>query len=398
MENLAMRQPMHAACMLAQAEAATGRADWGGEEYFESDFRRLFAALVQSLEDEAQLHDAGHAGARRRLEELLSARLQFIDDRKRWPQIAAERIEHPIVVFGLPRAGSTFLHALLAQDPANRSPQTWEMMFPSPPPEQARYGDDSDPRIARCDATLRAQGLMSPQLLALHPRGARQPEECHYLMEFTTLSDNLTAGWRVPGFNRLRSGIDAITAYRMHRMVLQNLQFRCRAERWVLKNPGHLFHLERLLAVYPDAMLVQTHRDPAKVIPSVAALVLGMRRAASDDPLPAEKFAMGNLLAFAQGLEQASQFRRRPGLRQRFFDVHFTDLIREPLATVRSLYRHFGLDLEAKAESRMQDWLHGSASQNRPGRHTLAQYGLDSAMVDRHYRAYLETFGVQLER
>lgn len=384
--------------MLAAAEAQTGLADWGGEELFEADFRRLFAALVRSLEEEARLHDAGHAGARRRLEELLAARLEFVADRGRWPQIARERIGRPIVVFGLPRAGSTFLHALLAQDPANRSPQTWEMMFPSPPPQRERYGDDSEPRIARCDATLRAQGLMSPELLALHPRGARQPEECHYLMELGLLGDNLTAGWRVPGFNKLRGELDGGSAYRVHRMVLQHLQFRCRGERWVLKNPGHLFHLEQLLAVYPDALLVQTHRDPAKVIPSVAALVLAMRRAASDDPLPAEKFALGNLLAFARGLDEAIGFRRRPGMEARFFDVHFTQLVREPLETVRALYRHFGLALGEEAEGRMREWLRAGAGENRPGRHTLEQYGLDAEVIDRHFGGYIAHHRVRLER
>jgi hypothetical protein len=384
--------------MLQEAQRATGLDDWGGEACFEAEFRRLFTTLVRSLRDEARLHGRGTAAAQKRLRELLGARLQFVADRKRWPGIAEEQIRRPIVIFGLPRAGSTFLHSLLAQDPANRAPQTWEMMFPSPPPEEASYDDAAEPRVKHAHETLELMGLLEPEIRALHPFGARQHEECHYLMELMTLGDNLTAGWRVPSFNRLRAEMDPMLAFRVHRMGLQTLQFRFRRERWVLKNPGYVFQLARLLATYPDALLVQTHRDPAKVIPSVAALVLAMRRAASTEVMPPEKCAMGNLTAFAQGLEQAIAFRGAAGKEEQFFDVHFTRLVRDPIGTVRELYRHFGIALGAQAESRMRAWLADPANRTPKGKHTLAQYGLDEAMIDRHFERYLQHYRVERER
>jgi len=378
--------------LLAQAEAATGLADWGGDDYFEDAFRKLFRAMSFSVVNEARLHEQGLLGAQLRLQAMAEARLQFIDDRKRWPQIAAEAIARPIFILGLPRAGSTFLHSLMGQDPANRSPQTWEMMLPSPPPEWNGY--ESDSRIARVQSILRAMGLERPEVTVLHPFGARQPEECHLLMELMALGDNLPGLWRMPAFNKVRAGIDLRLGYRLHRMVLQNLQYRCRGERWVLKNPGHVFYLEHLLAVYPDARIIQTHRDPAKVIASVTALLLAMRQANSNEVFAAEKIALGNLRAFAAGLEKAIEFRQQPGIEEHFHDVDFRRLIADPMATVRQIYRCFELTLGADIEARMRGWLASNDSHQAKSKFTLGQYGLDEAGVHRQFAAYMTHYGI----
>lgn len=381
--------------LLAEAAAATGLADWGGDTYFEEAFRKLFSAMLYSVVNEARLHQHGLLGAELRLRAMAEARLQFIDDRKRWPEIAAEAIVKPIFILGLPRAGSTFLHSLMGQDPANRSPQTWEMMLPSPPPQWNGY--ESDPRIARAQSILRAMGLERPEVTVLHPFGARQPEECHLLMELMALGDNLPGLWRMPAFHKVRAVIDLRLGYRLHRMALQNLQYRCRSERWVLKNPGHVFNLGHLLAVYPDARIIQTHRDPAKVIPSVTALLLAMRQANSNEVFAADKIALGNLRAFAAGLEKAIEFRRRPGMEEHFHDVDFRRLIADPMATVREIYRRFDQPLGADAEARMRSWLASNDRHQAKSKFTLAQYGLDEAGVYRQFAAYMNHYGIRPE-
>lgn len=382
--------------LLDEAEKATGLSEWGGDAYFEDAFRKLYAAMVDSLVNESQLHEQGLRGAELRLRAMAEARLQFINDRKKWPLIADEAISKPIFILGLPRAGSTFLHALIAQDPANRSPQTWEMMLPSPPPEPDSY--DHDARIERAEGILSAMGLESPEVNSLHPFGARQPEECHLLMELTGLGDNLPGLWRMPGFNKVRAATDMRLGYRVHRMALQNLQHRYREERWVLKNPGHVFYLDHLLAVYPDAQIIQTHRDPAKVIPSVTALLLAMRAANSSQPYSGEKIALGNLRAFANGLDKAIEFRQQPGMEEHFHDVHFRSLIADPMATVREIYRRFDLVLSAEAEAGMKAWLASEQSHATKSKFSLSQYGLDDAQIDQHFNRYMTHFGIAPER
>jgi Sulfotransferase family len=389
-------QAMNTAQLLAVAERSTGLDDWGGDGYFAHEFRTLLDAMVHSLEHESALTEQGRRGAGLRLAAALEARLRFIDDRKRWPELERENIVRPIFITGLPRSGSTFLHTLMAQDPANRAPLTWEMILPSPPPTRADRA--SDPRIPRTEQLLQAMGLQTPEIVALHPFDAQLPEEDHLMTEIMLLGDNLPALWRMPSFNRQRAALDPAIRFRTHRMVLQNLQARFRAERVLLKNPGHIFQLEALLSEYPDAQIVQTHRDPAKVIPSVAALLVMMRRNSSHDVAPGEKIAAGNLRAFADGLAKAVQFRQSPGVNERFCDVHFRDLVADPVGAVERIYTHFGMHLADEARRAMQAWLANPASRTPKGRHTLAEYGLDEAAIDRAFSDYLEHYGVERER
>lgn len=388
--------PMNAEALLRDAERTTGLRDWGGEEYFEREFRELLDAMVFSLENEAQLSAAGHRGAELRLRAVLEARLQFIRDRAQDPALKQIRIERPMFIFGLPRSGSTFLHSLIAQDPAVHAPLTWEMVLPSPPPTAADR--THDPRIARVDEIYEAMGLYTPQILALHPFGARQPEECHLMMEIMLLGDNLPGSWKVPTFNRKRSEIGVGLGYRTHRMVLQNLHSTWPDTRIVLKNPGHLFYLRQLLEVYPDALLVQTHRDPARVIPSVAALLGEMRKGASGEAPHLEKIAMGNLRAFAAGVADAQQFRKQSGREQQFFDVHFRPMIADPIGTVAAIYAHYDIELTDAARRAMQRWLDDPANHSPKGKHTLAAYGLDEATIDQAFGDYMAHYGVAFER
>ncbi len=387
---------LNAQQLLADAEKSTGLSAWGGDPHFEDAFRRLFAAMVSALNNEAQLHEQGLRGASVRLQAMAEARLRFIADREHFPGIEHEAIVRPVFILGLPRAGSTFLHSLMSQDPANRSPRTWEMMFPSPPPEPETY--ESDPRIDRAQSILREMGLEQPSVTSLHPYGARQPEECHLLMELMGLGDNLPALWRMPSFNKVRAAIDLRLGYRLHRMALQNLQHRYRGERWVLKNPGHVFYLDHLLAVYPDACIIQTHRDPAKVIPSITALLVAMRRANSDAPIDGPRIAQVNLRAFAAGLDNAIGFRRQGGMEAHFHDVHFRELISNPMATVRKIYDRFALPLSDCALAAMEHWLATDDSHSAKAKFTPAQFGLDESQIDAAFGGYMSHYGIAPER
>jgi hypothetical protein len=391
-----MSPPWNAAGLIANAERATGLSDWGGAPYFAAEFSALLEALLHSLEHEAALHAPGQRGALARLAALLESRLGFINDRKRWPAIAAEPISRPLIIMGLPRSGSTFLHTLLSHDPDNRTPLTWEMTLPSPPPEAG--GESADPRIARMNGILDALQLRTPEILALHPFGACLPDEDHLMTEIVLLGDNLPALWRMPTYNRLRAAMDPAVGFHTLKMVLQNLQFRQRGERILLKNPGYILRLPQLLAAFPDARLIQTHRDPAKVVPSVAALVERMRRAASDSVAPLQKIARGNLDAFADGLRRATAYRRQTGLDARIFDVQFHTLVADPMGTAARLYAHFGLPLTARARAAMQRWLDDPASRTPRGRHTLAGCGLDESMIDDAFGDYMRDYQVTRER
>jgi len=377
--------------MIADAEHATGLADWGGD-----DFREPLRVLVAALNSEAQLHEQGARIARRHLHDVLCGRLQMAADRKRFPGIADEKISAPVFVIGLPRSGTTFLHNLLTQDPQNRAPLTWEIMFPSPPPESASYHDD--PRIAQCQAKLGEIGFLDAGLQAIHPFGARRPEECNFIWESTLRTVNYMAWWHVPSYTRLLYCGDMRPVYEAHKRFLQHLQHRHRGTRWVLKTPAHMAWLATLLAVYPDACLVQCHRDPARIIPSLANNLLQYRKLYSS-LRPAGSFGMLELQA--SGLARVDAVRDQPQYGSRFVDAHYSDVQADPMAVVRRIYSHFGLPLPAASAAAMQAWLGRDRGEHAAGpKHVYHgdDFGVDHAEIDRHFGAYLRRYNVELER
>lgn len=377
--------------MLAEAERTTGLSEWGDES-----FRRPLELLLTELNTEAQLHELGVRRTHRRLHDVLCSRLQLIADRKRFPGIAAEEIRQPIFVIGLPRSGTTFFHNLLSRDPHNRAPLTWEIMYPSPPPERSNY--DRDPRIQCAREAMQFEGFMNPELQAIHPFEAQRPEECNFIWETTLWSVNFMAFWHVPNYTRALYGHDFRAVYAEHRAFLQQLQHRYRADRWVLKTPAHMSWLDALFAVYPDALMVQCHRDPAKVLASISKNLAVWRRTFSDF-VPRGDF--GLLEAQAKGLERVADYRAQSKFKDRFVDAHYVDVQEDPMAAVRKVYRRFDLPLPPDSEAAMTRWLKTDRAEHSKGpRHVyaLADYDLDVAKVDSVFGEYIKRSGVQLER
>jgi hypothetical protein len=383
--------PLDDASLLARATRST-RLDDFGDDAFRAPLRRL----LDGFEREASLTMLGRLIARTDVVRLLENRLRMVDTRRRHPEIDAGDIRRPIFVVGLPRTGTTILHELLAQDPANRVPMTWEVMHPWPPPERATY--ETDPRIARVEKHFAGVDRLLPGFESMHPMGARLPQECVALTAHDFASMIFSTTHRVPGYQAWLEQADLRWVYASHRRQLQYLGWRCPAERWVLKSPGHLWALDALLAVYPDARIVQTHRDPLKVIASLTSLVTLLRSMASDriDPVAIGEEWTGRLAA---GLERSMTVRASgllPGAQ--VFDMHFGDFIRDEIGMVRRIYAHFGLGLSPEAESGMRRFLAANPRDKHGAhRYTLEAAGLDPAAERRRYAAYQERFGIASE-
>lgn len=377
--------------LMARAARSSGLSDFGDDA-----FREPLRLLLDGFEREARLTTLGRAIARTDIVRLLENRLHIVDTLKHEPAITQASIRSPIFIIGLPRTGTTILHQLLAQDPANRVPMSWEVQNVWPPPERATY--DSDPRIAIVEKHFSGVDRIIPGFKQMHPMGALLPQECVALMahDFATMIFHTTHN--VPTYQAWLETSDMRWLYASHKRQLQYLQWRCPADRWVLKSPGHLWMLEALLAIYPDARIVQTHRDPLKVIASLTSLVTYLRSMASDhhDPLA---IAADWSARLGRGLENTMRVRDQAQLDgQRIFDMQFGEFIADEVAMVRRIYDHFGIDFSADAEARMRRFLAANPA-DKHGRHryTLADAGLDAATERRRYAAYQERFGVTSE-
>jgi len=377
--------------LLARAVKNTGLSDFGDQ-----DFREPLRVLLASFENEAALTLLGRIIARGDTVRTLENRLHFVDTLKRHPEITAAPISRPLFILGLPRTGTTILHELLAQDPANRVPMTWEVMHPWPPPEHATY--ETDPRIAQVEKHFSGVDKIVPGFKTMHPMGAQLPQECVAITQHDFATMIYPTTHYVPSYQQWLDAANMRPVYRAHTRWLQYLQWRCPAQRWVLKSPGHLWALDALLAVYPDARIVQTHRDPLKVIASLASLVAMLRGMASDHIDP-QAIGAEWTVRLAQGLEKTMQVRAGGGLRdEQVFDMQFSEFIADEIAMVRRIYRHFDMEFTEEAERRMRRFLAANPKDKHGAhRYTLGQSSLDQAAERRRYAAYQERYGIVSE-
>jgi hypothetical protein len=329
--------------ILAAARNRAGLSDFG-----DAAFREGLQKLLWACENEAQLSFVGKLSAREYLVSLLTNLLYMERDRQREPGIDAEEVRAPIFMLGLPRTGSTLLHALLAADPARRVPLTWEVMFPT----AGRDGNASDPdQIRRCERNLKWFHRMAPNFKPIHAVGAGLPQECIAITPHVMQSILFHTMYDVPSYQAWLDQNGYREAYRFHRQFLKHLQHTRGSGRWLLKAPGHLFSLGELIAEYPDAVFIQTHRTPARVIGSISSHAVVLRntfseavddRAASEDWVRLWDQALGDALKV------------RAEAPNKFVDVMYQDLESNPIQAVRGISDAIGEELTPEVEAKMQ--------------------------------------------
>ncbi|MEO3757372.1 sulfotransferase [Mycobacterium sp. B14F4] len=379
--------------LIAQACESAGCEDFGDDQFAGAGtWRDGMDRLLEGFVHEARLTELGVEIAALDVVRALTNRLRIVDWRKSHPDVAAERIERPIFIVGQPRTGTTILFDLLAQDPSLRPPLTWEVDAPLPVPRPDTY--DTDPRIAETQATLEMSEQIVPGLMAFHPMGALVGQECVRITAGQFCSMIFSVQYRLPSYYKwLLYEADHRPAYGYHRIFLQHLQSGVPGQ-WLLKSPAHLWHLDDLVAQYPDAKIVQTHRDPLNVIASVSALTSHLRRMASDQTSVAE-CAQQSCEEITVGLQRGMALREKLPADQ-VIDVQFADFIGDPFATIRRLYARLDRELTPVAEQRMRDFLAAHPGDGG-GRYTWADTGLDAGILREQVSDYQERYGVPSE-
>jgi hypothetical protein len=349
--------------------------------------------LLPALEREARLTVLGRWITHRYLGRLVEQRLALDAYCARDAGVLDESITAPWFVAGAPRTGTTALHALLAQDPRHRVPEGWELLRPAPPPDPATR--DADVRIALADTELRTPQVVVSGLVAIHEYSGRMPKECISAMSLAFRSEEFVARYDIPSYCAWLQTCDMRPAYDVHRRALQVLQRRSPRRRWVLKSPVHLQNLPVLLAVYPDARLSFTHRDPLVVLGSVTSLITSMR-AAHSDAVDTPGIARYHADLYGRSLDGLVELTATGVLDpERVTHTTFVDFLDEPLAVVDRLYGHFGWELPDDARAAMA--AHAAAHpQGRLGRHaySFAGLGLDATVERERFARYVDTFAV----
>lgn len=395
-DGIALRTGWLARPLSAERLIAAARRRSGLEEFGPEPIEEPLAQLLDACVAEASLGVVGRLALRWDALRFLTNLLALNEAERQQAAIAREPIIAPIFIAGLPRSGTTFLHRMMLCDPCNRAPRVFETIYPVPAPAER------EKREAQVAKQLRMFERMAPEFRGLHRLSARSPQECTEILAHTFRSLRFDTTYRIPSYRRWLEADAArhLPAYRMHKRFLQHLQHLSGdgvRRRWVLKCPDHLFALPALRSVYPDARLVFVHRDPLKVLLSVAKLTEVLRRPFSRDVDPIE-IGRCESERWLEGAERMMAAEQQSPASEPICHVHYLDLVADPAATVAALYRHFGLVLPASAAAAIR-----SADAAEPGggygprRYHFAEHGLDAAAEREKFRRYMVHFGVTPE-
>jgi hypothetical protein len=374
------------AALLEEASRLEGLSDFGDDS-----FRPGLRQLVSALAREARLTPAGRWITRKRLVGSLRNRLRAEKLFRDHPEILEQDIGAPVVITGMQRTGTTFLHRLLGADPDTRVLMAWEALNPAPYLPFERQGTDRRIRSARL--SQRALAHMAPDFFAVHPVEALAPEEDVLLLDYSFLSTVPEATLRVPSFSRWLEEQDVLPAYRYMKRLLQLLHWQKPGERWVLKSPHHLEYLDALFTVFPDARIVNTHRDPAVTQASFCSMIAHGRGVFSDFVDP-EEIGREWLRKVGRLVTRALDSRRRWG-EERFLDLYYRDLVRDPMGQIERVYEFTAIPLSVETRRRVER-ARAVNVRHKYGVHVyrLEDFGLTRQMVAEEFAEYRSRFHV----
>ena len=378
--------------VLSAAVERTGLDDFGPD-----DFRPRLRLWLDEIAADPNRTGLGRASIFSACVRHASNRLRIHDLLVQHPEIHDVEIVRPIVVAGLPRSGTTHLLNLVSADTRLRSLPLWESYEPVPPQGEEAEGTGPDPRFVRCDREWQQMLATVPHVAAMHPM---HPSHIHEEIELQ-LPDfsSYTLEWiaRVPGWRDFYLAHDQTPHYQYMKTVLKVLQWQHGPDRWVLKSPQHLEQLGPLLATFPDATVVLTHRDPVSIVQSAATMLTYAARLSYRNVDP--DFYIRYWTDRIEQLLRASLRDAHLLDDGRRFDVLFDQFMADNLATVESIYDVAGLSMTADARRQIETHM----VNNPRGKHgqvtydLRADFGVEPAAVREHFQAYLEAFPVAIE-
>ena len=376
---------LDAASLLALASETAGH-----EVSLDAALRPALDALTQALTKEARLSATGLERTRARLVQELVQRDALAELERGRPELAELPVERPIIVTGFPRTGTTLLHNLLARVEGLWAPPLWQLH--NPLAAEARAAAARDHSASLLDEIYTA----APAFRAIHPMHPDWPDQCNWLLRksFSTMANAFA--WYVPGYVQFLTTSDMRPAYEDHRRWLRALLDRRRRSegqvpRLALRDPFHMWHTQALLEVYPDATIIQLHREPAEVVPSFASLCATLQSVDADAPRRPAEIGRFCLFILSHGLRALEQARQQAG--DRYIDLSYRELVAAPGAVLRDLGARLGFDGSGDAVEQAGEWLQESRAY-KAGRHNycLDDFGLVPEIIEEYFESYRARF------
>jgi hypothetical protein len=371
--------------ILDQAKSETGLSDLGEPLFFEGLNR-----LIDSINNEANLNEIGIQAQPIRIQGLLSNRLRFEDDLKKFPEILDQEIIAPIVIVGLPRTGSTMTHRLLASDPNHTAMLWWEGRYPALLPGEKR--GDIEARMELGKAEVDAVVAASPEALDIHPWDYKGADEEILLLEHNFLSTVPESFMALPSYSEWIEEQDHTLAYEDLKKFIQYLQWQNpgrEKKRWVLKSPHHLGFIDKMISVFPDAKIIQTHRDPIKTVPSFCSMCANLF-----EPLTTnfDKVFIGKHWSnkLTRALNHCMNISEQHP--DNFLDLEFLNMIKDPIDEMKKIYEFIGESFGEKTEVAMEAWREENKHEMGAHKYSLEEYDLTESQINNNFAKYQQKY------
>jgi hypothetical protein len=361
----------------------------GRRNFSDLSFVQPLNLLLKAYAEEADLSTFGRCAFRGDVQRCLANLLRLDMAEEECPGIRARPIRSPVFITGMPRSATSFLHQVLSLDPANAVPRCWQLIYPYP--LRNRFLT-FDPRKALVNLELQLFRCMTPGLGELHDLSADEPQECTDITAQVFQSLRFESTHHIPSYQAWIDRHGHRDAFLFHRRFLRHLDAQMPGRRWVLKSPDHVFALDAIRAVYPDARIVFLHRDPLSVIPSCVKLTERLHRPFTNhlDTQELGRQVSARLNQAADHMMAAAN--RLPDI----LHLYYREVVAQPLEAVRTLYRHCGMELSKAAEQRMADFLARPRRRAAP-RYDFAMFGLDAGKLREGFSAYVRHFAVPMD-
>jgi len=360
-------------------------------EYFGNPlFLEGFECLIQSINEEADLNDIGIEAQQHRLVGILANLLRIEDACIQHPEILNEKIKSPVVIVGLPRTGSTMTHRLLASDPRHTAMLWWEGRYPAMLPNEVRGHPDE--RMEMGKAEVEAVMQASPEALTIHPWDYKGADEEILLLEHTFFSTVPESFMRLPTYSKWVESQDHIHAYAQLKKMLQYLQWQNPGRdkrRWVLKSPHHLGFIDKLLKIFPDSKVIQTHRDPLKTVPSFCSMCSNLFEPLTNSY---DKNEIGRHWAhkLAKVLNHCMEVSNLN--KENFLNLEFKKMIQDPILEMEEVYNFIDEDFNDQAENAMNAWKEENQHEMGAHQYSLEEFGLESSFIDSYFSEYINQY------
>ena len=371
--------------ILDQAKSETGLSDLGEPLFFEGLNR-----LIDSINNEANLNEIGIQAQPIRIQGLLTNRLRFEEDLKKFPEILNQEIIAPIVIVGLPRTGSTMTHRLLASDPNHTAMLWWEGRYPALLPGEKR--GDIETRMELGKAEVDAVVAASPEALDIHPWDYKGADEEILLLEHNFLSTVPESFMALPSYSEWIEDQDHTLAYEDLKKFIQYLQWQNpgrEKKRWVLKSPHHLGFIDKMISVFPDAKIIQTHRDPIKTVPSFCSMCANLF-----EPLTTnfDKVFIGKHWSnkLTRALNHCMNISEQHP--DNFLDLEFLNMIKDPIDEMKKIYEFIGEPFGEKTEVAMEAWREENKHEMGAHKYSLEEYDLTESQINDNFAKYQQKY------